>query len=575
MKKTLEKITIKNRIIILIVATGVILTALTGVVTAWRVQKELFNEKTQQLQFLTESALNVAKMYDNMSEKGLISLKEAKKRAASAVNNMNYDGENYIWINDKDGVTKAHIKKELIGSDMFTLKDSKGKRIIKELTEKVVNKGFGEQKYLWSKPGEAENKLFEKLSYGVYYDKWGWMFATGIYIDDIQHVIASTMTSILTVVFTITVLIILVGYLTVGRSIVEPIQHLTALSLRLADNDLTIDIEEDNNETEIGDLNRSFKRFVLNLKGLISTVSSSVEEVSSSSEEMSASSEQAAEGTQQVASSIQQLAAGAQEQANNVTDSLTNINEMNSVVQKISINLDATVELSKSTEEDAKEGREQAGNAVYKINQIKETSNNVATTINELGTLSTEIEQIVDLIKGIAGQTNLLALNAAIEAARAGEHGKGFAVVADEVKKLAGESAAATDKITEMIKEIQDKTTTAVSTMNESVSEVEEGVSIVESTGVALEKILEAAQGAGEQVHEISNEVNHLAQSSDNVVKMMESISSITEESAASTEEISSISEEQTAAAQQISASSHALAKLAEDLQKQIAVFKV
>ena len=78
---------------------------------------------------------------------------------------------------------------------------------------------------------------------------------------------------------------------------------------------------------------------------------------------------------------------------------------------------------------------------------------------------TTDVQNILSEIGGIAKQTNLLALNAAIEAARAGEAGRGFAVVADEVRDLSARTTQFSQQISGMM-----------SSMQESVRQTEEAI---------------------------------------------------------------------------------------------------
>ena len=98
---------------------------------------------------------------------------------------------------------------------------------------------------------------------------------------------------------------------------------------------------------------------------------------------------------------------------------------------------------------------------------------------------SQEIGSVVQLINDIAGQTNLLALNTTHEAARASDAGKGFAVVAAEVKNLSVQTENALSKISEQIRDVQEQTGVAVSSIRgikESIRTADEVVAAIAAT---------------------------------------------------------------------------------------------
>jgi len=115
----------------------------------------------------------------------------------------------------------------------------------------------------------------------------------------------------------------------------------------------------------------------------------------------------------------------------------------------------------------------------------------VVNTMNDINTSAQKIEDIIDVIDGIAFQTNILALNAAVEAARAGEQGRGFAVVASEVRNLAQRSATAAKEIKVLI--------------DNSMEKVEVGSKLVVQAGSTMDEIVVGVKRVAEIMAEITN----------------------------------------------------------------------
>jgi methyl-accepting chemotaxis protein len=129
--------------------------------------------------------------------------------------------------------------------------------------------------------------------------------------------------------------------------------------------------------------------------------------------------------------------------------------------------------------------------------------------VGELHQGARRMTEFIRVIRELADQTNLLALNAGIEAARAGDEGRGFAVVAEEIRKLAAQSAKASEDANTILTSFasqMDRATRQMDHGKEMVSDVE-GLSA--SAMKALASILDASAAAAtwsRRIAEVSRE---------------------------------------------------------------------
>ena len=153
-------------------------------------------------------------------------------------------------------------------------------------------------------------------------------------------------------------------------------------------------------------------------------------------------------------------------------------------------------------------GRKVMAGNITTTHQLAGKLQQTGKVIGDVSSMSSQIGNILDVIRGIAEQTNLLALNAAIEAARAGEQGRGFAVVADEVRSLAGRTAQSTSEIQTMIENLQQGVARAVTVMQECSREMDSCVDQSSHANNAMEEV----QGIVVLISDMSSQIASAAE---------------------------------------------------------------
>ena len=326
---------------------------------------------------------------------------------------------------------------------------------------------------------------------------------------------------------------------------------------------------------ELDELTERFNRFISKVRNLISEAKEASATVVSSSNEIMNTSDEVSRGAEEVACTISNIAESASEQAELADHSNNAVKDVVEGLNRITENTLYISELANKTMGTVTDGTANLKQQIDRMSNTKNASQNVSDVISDLSTKSNEIGKVVEFINGITDQINLLALNASIEAARAGEAGRGFTVVAKEVENLAVLSKESTQKISNLISEVQtdiEKAVIEVTTTNASIDEQATSLKLTDDSFNLIQKsVFEVTN----KIKEVAIETEVINENAIDVEKSINNIANIIEQNAANTEEVASATEEQTASIQEVSSSMNLLADLSNNLQNAIDKFKV
>ena len=589
---------LRMKFIILMVGTSLVtvicITALWLQTLRMEARTQLENYRTQLLQDVDTSLKNETQIVVSLLEKvyqqqqaGLLSEPEAKKLAADLVRDLRYDdGKGYFWIDTADGVNVVLLGRDVEGKSRIDLVDPNGVHFIQEMLKNGRQPGGGYTDLSFAKPGETTP--LPKRNYTTTFTPYQWVLGTGVWIDQIDALIAAQKEAIDADFYSslrMTVLVsVLIEALCIALAIffsnklATPIAHVTNRLATLAQGDFRHNaaLEAKISSTdEIGRMSQALDTLQHNVRQMMKQAIEAAEKITTAVAQLNESADQSATVSSQVASSMSKVADSCNEQFAEMDRTKAQIGTLEQHMSAFAGNLSQTVDAVDGTNRAAAQGATRVNEAVLQMQRIAESVSHSAEVITVLGEESDKIGTIVDAIAAIAEQTNLLALNAAIEAARAGENGRGFAVVAEEVRKLAEQSSTSADEITALITSIQEKAQNAVEVMQEGASQAQGGTEAVDAAGRTFKEIASMVEHVASESSAMGSRVHELEQSTHSIRDSAESMNKMSRSVAAESQTVSAATQEQTAAVQQIAGASRSLNEMSQAMHAAISKFKV
>jgi methyl-accepting chemotaxis protein len=343
----------------------------------------------------------------------------------------------------------------------------------------------------------------------------------------------------------------------------------------MASGDFTSVVNAESSFKELSDVEISMEDMRSRLQDSLTNVISCADSVNEKADNTKINIGMSEENTENISEAVNDLAQSAMSMAEDVQTTAT-------ITGEIGVSIDNVHEVAENNLERVNNLYNESLKLQKQLREIlkadKETNakaGQVADSVSKTADVVNEINRAAEGIISIANQTNLLALNASIEAARAGEAGKGFAVVADNIKVLAEESNNMAGEITQMLNTItrfsEENRVLTTSIKDATTNEA----AALEEMGSSFEDMLNLLNDTESGNKEIAALVESMTKGKETILNSVESLSSISQEYAASTEETSASITQLASNMTEVAREANDLGDISAQLKDNVAFFKV
>lgn len=360
--------------------------------------------------------------------------------------------------------------------------------------------------------------------------------------------------------------------------IVKPIQRMTDLTIKISEMDFREDEMQaklNRRKDEIGSMSRAISLLREKLVEVVCGIKGQSEMLMDAADNLSSSASETSTTMDQVENAVNEIAQGATSQAEETQSATENVVAMGNMVEETNQAVERLVDYASKMKASSNNAKEILNDLDRVNKKTEEYINVIAKQTDTTNESAQKISEAANMITEIAEETNLLSLNASIEAARAGEQGRGFAVVASQIQKLAEQSNESAQQIGDIINVLLQDSEKAVEIMADVKGSMKTQSEHVEKTDQVFGEIQEEVDGSIDAMNYISKKTSQLDEARSRVIDVVQSLTAIAEENAASTEETSAAVTEVSAIVTGISEKSEELRKIAEDMEVSMNIFQI